>query len=191
MKKLLFLFLLIPNLMFSQTKEQIDSVNYYFGILLRQDRDSVNQYRMENGMKQLNTVEIETNRKLFVNPDEHIDYCIRKCHNAEVFYPHKGIYRENFYAKTSMEDDSNEYQDPQKVATILYNRWKYSPKGHFYLMMSDPNFSEGFDYETFIVRYKFSYKENVKCPWLMIATFTVYTAEDRKQQSRNRKRSPT
>jgi len=191
MKKLLFLFFLIPNLMFSQTREQIDSVNYYFGILLRQDRDSVNQYRMENGMKQLNTVEIETNRKLFVNPDEHIDYCIRKCHNAQVFYPHKGIYRENFHAVTSMEDISNEYQDPQKVATILYNRWKYSPKGHFYLMMSDPNFSEGFDYETFIVRYKFSYKENVKCPWLMIATFTVYTAEDRKQQSRNRKRSPT
>jgi hypothetical protein len=180
MKKLLFLFLLIPNLMFSQTKEQIDSVNYYFGILLRQDRDSVNQYRIENGMKQLNTVEIETNRKLFVNPDEHIDYCIRKCHNAEVFYPHKGIYRENFYAETSMEDDSKEYQDPQKVATLLYDSWKHSPKGHFYLMMSDPNFSEGFDYETFIVRYKFSFKENVKCPWLMIATFTVYTSEDRK-----------
>lgn len=184
MKKSLILFILIPISLFSQTKEQMDSVNYYFGILLRQDRDSVNQYRMENGMKQLNLVETETNRRLYVNPDEHIDYCIRKCHNAEVFYPHKGIYRENFYAKTSMVDISNEYQDPQNVATLLYNGWKYSPKGHFYLMMSDPNFSDGFDYETFIVRYKFSYKENVKCPWLMIATFTVYTSEDREKQSR-------
>lgn len=76
MNKSLFLFILIPISLFSQTKEQMDSVNYYFGILLRQDRDSVNQFRTENGMKQLNSVEIETNRKLFVNPDEHIDYCI-------------------------------------------------------------------------------------------------------------------
>ena len=179
---------MLPMVSFGQNNTFVDSVNYYFEILLRHDRDSVNQYRIENNitdefgfLRLLNTVTVESNRSLFVNPDEHINYCIEKIHTGSTYYPHAGIYYENFHYRASEVDITSKYSDPKFLAYYLYNKWKTSPKGHFLMMMTDPRWTKGqsWDYETFIVRYKFSYDPRKPKKWVMVATMTVYEKKDR------------
>ena len=190
MKKLFFIFLLLPLTVFSQTEQQMDSVNYYFNILLQRDRDSVNVYRSKNGLPLINKVFIEPNRDLYVNPDQHIDYCIPKIHNVEEFFPHRGIYVENFHSTYAHYDFTMDYQNPKQLAHYLFQKWKTSPKGHYLMMISDPNFwpNTPFDYVSFVVRYKFSYNPTSRIPYVMVATFTVYRENERVPTSNNKKR---
>ena len=68
--------------MWGQSKTYLDSVNYYFGILLNHERDSINQYRIKykTGKKILNRGTEEKDESKFVNPWKHIDYCIEESH---------------------------------------------------------------------------------------------------------------
>ena len=175
MNKLFLALLVLPISLLSQTEQQMDSVNYYFNILLQRDRDSVNEYRSENGLPLINKVFIEPNRNLYVNPDQHIDYCISKIHNSEEFFPHRGIYVENFHYRGGVGDQTKFYQKPKDLAKYFYSEWKTSTK-HYLMMMSDPNFwpNTPFDYVSYVVRYKISYNPSKRIPWVMVSTFTVY-----------------
>ena len=193
MNKVIFALLMFPISMFAQTEQQMDSVNYYFNILLQRDRDSVNEYRSTNGLPLINKVFIEPNKKLYVNPDQHIDYCISKIHNSEEFFPHRGIYVENFHSLVSLFDVTKFHKNPKELAKEFYMGWKKSPTGHYLMMMSDPNFwpnTKGFDYVSFVVRYKISYNPSKRIPWVMVSTFTVYRENELQPLStkKNKKR---
>lgn len=193
MNKVIFALLMFPISMFAQTEQQMDSVNYYFNILLQRDRDSVNEYRSTNGLPLINKVFIEPNKKLYVNPDQHIDYCISKIHNFEEYFPHRGIYVENLLWKVSSGNITEKYQKPKDLAKYFYSEWKTSTKGHYLMMMSDPNFwpnTKGFDYVSFVVRYKISYNPSKRIPWVMVSTFTVYRENELQPLStkKNKKR---
>jgi hypothetical protein len=190
MNKLFLAFLVLSISLFAQTEQQMDSVNYYFNILLQRDRDSVNEYRSKNSLPLINKVFIEPNRDLYVKPDEHIDYCISKIHNSEEFFPHRGIYVENFHSLVSLDNITEYHQNPKKLAHYLFQRWKTSPKGHYLMMISDPNFwpNTPFEYVSFVVRYKFSYNPSKRIPWVMVATFTVFRENERVSTSNNKKR---
>ena len=60
--------------MWGQSKTYLDSVNYYFGILLNHERDSINQYRIKHktGEKILNRATEEKDESKFVNSWKHI-----------------------------------------------------------------------------------------------------------------------
>ena len=176
MNKLFLALLVLPISLLAQTEQQMDSVNYYFNILLQRDRDSVNEYRSKNGLPLINKVFIEPNRDLYVNPDEHINYCISKIHNFEEYFPHRGLYVENLLWKVSLDNITEDYQKPKDLAKYFYSEWKTSTKGHYLMMMSDPNFwpNTPFDYVSFVVRYKISYNPSKRIPWVMVATFNVY-----------------
>lgn len=193
MNKVIFALLMFPISMFAQTEQQMDSVNYYFNILLQRDRDSVNEYRSTIGLPLINKVFIEPNKKLYVNPDQHIDYCISKIHNFEEYFPHRGIYVENLLWKVSSGNITENFQKPKDLAKYFYSRWKTSTKGHYLMMMSDPNFwpnTKGFDYVSFVVRYKISYNPSKRIPWVMVSTFTVYRENELQPLStkKNKKR---
>jgi len=190
MNKVIFALLMFPISMFAQTEQQMDSVNYYFNILLQRDRDSVNEYRSTIGLPLINKVFIEPNKKLYVNPDQHIDYCISKIHNSEEYFPHRGIYIENLLWKVSLDNITENFQKPKDLAKYFYSEWKTSTKGHYLMMMSDPNFwpnTKGFDYVSFVVRYKISYNPSKRIPWVMVSTFTVYRENELQPLSTKKK----
>lgn len=180
--------LLVSTSLFGQTTNFVDSLNYYFEILLRHDRDSVNQYRIENNVLGeadqlwiLKTVTVETDKDLYVKPDESLDYNLQRIQDGKSYTPHFGFYIDNFHLSLSTRNRTDEFSNPKILATFLYNGWKTSPKGHYLMMISDPKFYNGhnYDYETFIVKYKISYNPNKPNPWVMVASMTVYKRQDR------------
>lgn len=194
MRNMLVIFgLLVSTTLFGQTSNFVDSLNYYFEILLRHDRDSVNQHRITNNvldevgfLSLLNTVTVETNQDLYVKPDESLDYNLQKIQDNKSYIPHFGFYIDNFYHYHSTRDRTGEYSNPKVLATHLYNVWKKSPKGHYLMMISDPKFYNGhnYDYQTFIVKYKISYNPTKPHPWVMVASMTVYKRQDRIKKSK-------
>ncbi len=165
-------FLLTPLCVFSQSQSDIDSVNYYFNILLNHDRDSV---RLHHGVN-LNRVTIETDTTKFVDPLKHLDRCVDDLMYTGSYFPHSTTNIENFLATYSPYDFSSQYVDPKQIAYEFFNRWKNSPKGHYYVMISDKKWSkrDDWDYQTFIVLYKIKYDSSSKNQWVLCATFTVF-----------------
>ena len=91
------LLFITPTLMWGQSKTYLDSVNYYFGILLTHERDSISQYRIKHktGEKILNRATEEKDESKFVNPWKHIDYCIEEPHQYKQFNAHSTTNKEN------------------------------------------------------------------------------------------------
>ncbi len=173
MKNLIYLFfLLTPLCVFSQSQSDIDSVNYYFNILLNHDRDSVRLHHNVN----LNRVAIETDTTKFVDPLKHLDRCVDDLMYTGSYFPHSTTNIENFLSTYSPYDFSSQYVDPKQIAYEFFTRWKNSPKGHYYVMISDKKWSkqDGWDYQTFIVLYKMKYDPDARNKWVLCATFTVF-----------------
>ena len=173
MKNLISLFfLLTPLCVFSQSQSDIDSVNYYFNILLNHDRDSI---RLHHGVN-LNRVTIERDTTKFINPIEHLDRCVDDLMYTGSYFPHTTTNIENFLAIYSTRNISSQYVDPKQIAYEFFTRWKNSPKGHYYVMISDKKWSkrDGWDYQTFIVLYKMKYDPDARNKWVLCATFTVF-----------------
>ena len=183
---LIFLSVMTPSLLWGQMTK-LDSVNYYFGILLNKERDSINQYNAKHNpeYKVLNRVVVETDDSKFVNPWKHIDYCIEESHNYKSFEPHTTTNKENSHFFWFPADISSQYTDPKKIAHDFFWGWKKS-KGHYKFMIQDTDGNLKYflsdDYTTFKVLYKISYRnyplENVKqkknIPFVMVATFTAW-----------------
>jgi hypothetical protein len=187
MKRFLFFILFFPLLMWGQSKTYLDSVNYYFGILLTHERDSINQYRIKHntGEKILNRATEEKDESKFVNPWKHIDYCIEESHQMKKFNAHSTTNKENMMFQWAAYDYSDSWSDPKTAAHELFQGWKNSP-GHYKFMIQDTDgygsFFRGGDYKTYKVLIKMSYiectiedlKERKKCPWVMVASFTAW-----------------
>jgi hypothetical protein len=172
MKNLIYLFfLLTPLCVFSQSQSDIDSVNYYFNILLNHDRDSVRLHHNVN----LNRVTIETDTTKFVDPLKHLDRCVDDLMYTGSYFPHSTTNIENFLCGYSMYSVLRDFTKPKDLALKFYTIWKNS-SGHFNMMMSDERWSKqnGWDYQTFIVLYKIKYDPNSKNQWVLCATFTVF-----------------
>ena len=194
MKKLIgILFLSFPFVLFGQSTF-LDSVNYYFGILLNQERDSINQYNKNNPeftplkyrfarfvnrrieknnpeFTPLNYVVVETDTTKFVNPWKHLEYCVEESHNYKTFNPHSTTNLENMMFSWSPGDMSLIHTNVKKEANLLFQGWKNS-SGHYKFMIQDTKnnlryFLSG-DYKTFKVLIEISYRSQ-------------YTYEDVKQ----------
>lgn len=158
----------------------LDSVNYYFGILLNHERDSINYFhRADGGFVKLNHVVVETDRQKFVNPLKHLDYCIEKIHAVEPFYAHTTTNKENFHYSVGTMDYSSDYKNPKKVAHELFWSWKNSD-GHYKFMIQrvdDPKYFyfKSRDYKTFKILMKWSFRPDQKRnKWVFVATFTAW-----------------
>ena len=188
MKKILLLLCVMTPLLSWGQMSYLDSVNYYFGILLNKERDSINQYRIKHntGEKILNFVTVETDESKFVNPWKHIDYCIEESHQYKQFNAHSTTNKENMMFQWSPTDLSSWWDDPKITAQRLFMDWKNSP-GHYKFMIqnTDPKYGRFFlsdDYKTYKVLIKSSYiectyeelKQKTKCPWVMVASFTAW-----------------
>lgn len=187
MKKLIgILFLSFPFVLFGQSTF-LDSVNYYFGVLLNQERDSINQYNKKNPkFTPLNYVVVETDTTKFVNPWKHLEYCVEESHNYKTFDAHSTTNLENMMFSWSAGDMSSLHRNPKNEAYSLFRDWKNS-QGHYRFMIQDTEnnlrwFSSG-DYKTFKVLIKISYQnqytyEDVKqhkhIPWVYVASFTAW-----------------
>ena len=173
MKNLISLFFLsTPICVFSQSQSDIDSVNYHFNILLNHDRDSIRLHQRSD----LNKITIETDVTKFINPLEHLDRCVDDLMYTGSYFPHSTTNIENFLATYSPYNFSSQYVDPKQIAYEFFTRWKNSPKGHYYVMISDKKWSkrDDWDYQTFIVLYKIKYDPEAKTTWVLVATFTVF-----------------
>ena len=173
MKNLISIFFLsTPICVFSQSQSDIDSVNYHFNILLNHDRDSIRLHQRSD----LNKVTIETDVTKFINPLEHLDRCVDDLMYTGSYFPHSTTNIENFLATYSPYNFSSQYVDPKQIAYEFFTRWKNSPKGHYYVMISDKKWSkrDDWDYQTFIVLYKIKYDSSSKNQWVLCATFTVF-----------------
>jgi hypothetical protein len=187
MKKLIsILFLSSPFILFGQSTF-LDSVNYYFGILLNQERDSINQYNKNNPkFTPLNYVVVETDTTKFVNPWKHLEYCVEESHNYKTFNAHSTTNLENMMFSWSAGDMSSLYRNPKNQAYSLFQGWKNSI-GHYKFMIQQTDgdykyFSSG-DYKTFKVMFKISYrseytteeiKHQKKIRWVYVASFTAW-----------------
>lgn len=182
------LLFITPTLMWGQSKTYLDSVNYYFGILLTHERDSINEYRIKHktGEKILNRATEETDESKFVNPWKHIDYCIEESHQMKKFNAHSTTNKENMMFHWAPFNNSDWWDDPKITAQRLFQGWKDSP-GHYKFMIQDTNpkygkFFPSDDYKTYKVLIKMSYiectiedlKQKNKCPWVMVASFTAW-----------------
>lgn len=175
MKKLLILLLLFPSTMLAQSEELMDSVNYYFSILLNNERDSINRANINNrDFIFLDSVKVETDKRKFVNPDKHLSKIISDMRSKGRYTPHSTTNKENFLGVFSPMDLTLEYHDPKKVAKEFFNRWKKSP-GHYDFMVNGGTWSDN-PYQTFVVRYKMTYKGVFMQDgmFLLAATFTVF-----------------
>lgn len=169
MKKLLILLLLIPTITFAQSEELMDSVNHYFGILLNNERDSINRVNSKNpNFVPLSRVTVESDRSKFVNPDKHLLKTISDIIKTRTYTPHSTTNKENFLAVNYLFDITSEYQDPKKVANEFFMVWKNSPK-HYDFMVNGGTWSNN-PYQTFVVRYKMVYDKE----FILSATFTVF-----------------
>lgn len=164
----------------SRTKmTRLDSVNYYFGILLNHERDSINQHHKKDPtFRQLNYVIVETDKIKFVNPWKHLESCVEKIHNDPGFKPHTKTNKENFY--WDLPDFSSfSYNDAKQIADGLFRSWKNSD-GHYRFMIqrtSTPNsfWFESRDYTTFKILYINSYRpERDFNHWVFVASFTAW-----------------
>lgn len=169
MKKVLLILLLIPSSMFAQSEELMSSVNYYFSILLNNERDSINEANSKNpNFTPLSRVIVETDKSKFVNPDKHISKTIYDIITTRTYTPHSTTNKENFLAVNYPFDITSEYQDPKKVANEFFMVWKNSPK-HYDFMVNGGTWSDN-PYQTFVVRYKMVYDKE----FILSATFTVF-----------------
>ena len=182
------LLFITSTLMWGQSKTYLDSVNYYFGILLTHERDSINQYRIKHktGEKILNRATEEKDESKFVNPWKHIDYCIEQSHNYKSV-GHSTTNKENMMFQWGAHDYYTDWWDnPEITAQRLFQGWKDSP-GHYKFMIQDTNpkygkFFPSDDYKTYKVLMKMSYrrctieeiKQKKKVPWVMVASFTAW-----------------
>ena len=189
MKKILLLLcVMTPLLSWGQSKTYLDSVNYYFGILLTHERDSINDYNeiWNPDYKRLNRVTVETDESKFVNPWKHIDYCIEESHQYKQFNAHSTTNKENMMFQWGPTDASYWWENPEISAQRLFRDWKDSP-GHYKFMIQDtnPKYGRYFpsdDYKTYKVLMKMSYrrctieeiKQKKKVPWVMVASFTAW-----------------
>jgi len=188
MKKILLLLCVMTPILSWGQMSYLDSVNYYFGILLNKERDSINQYRIKHntGEKILNFVTVETDESKFVNPWKHIDYCIEESHQYKQFNAHSTTNKENMMFQWGPTDASYWWENPEISAQRLFRDWKDSP-GHYKFMIqdTDPKYGRFFlsdDYKTYKVLMKMSYrrctieeiKQKKKVPWVMVASFTAW-----------------
>ena len=165
----------------------LDSVNYYFGILLTHERDSINDYNeiWNPDYKRLNRATEEKDESKFVNPWKHIDYCIEQSHNYKSV-GHSTTNKENMMFDWQPFNNSDWWDDPKITAQRLFQVWKDSP-GHYKFMIqgTDPKYGKYFlsdDYKTYKVLMKMSYrrctieeiKQKKKIPWVMVASFTAW-----------------
>jgi hypothetical protein len=158
---------------------RLDSVNYYFGILLNHERDSINQHHKKDPtFRQLNYVIVETDKIKFVNPWKHLESCVEKIHNDPGFKPHTKTNKENFY--WDLPDFSSfSYNDAKQIADGLFRSWKNSD-GHYRFMIqrtSTPNsfWFKSRDYTTFKILYINSYRpERDFNHWVFVASFTAW-----------------
>ena len=182
MKKLLILLLLIPISLFSQSKVivDLDSINYYFEILLNNERDSINNYhKNDSSFQQLNTVTVETDESKFVNPWKHVNYMIDALHDGEKFYGHSTTNFENTTFSFGCPDGTS-----REIAEFLFNGWKKS-KLHYAFMIQDESYYDGTryegykwfelgDYKTFKIIFVKSYDESRKHHGAFASTFTTW-----------------
>ena len=174
MKKLIIILLLLPLSSFAQSNDMIDSVNHYFSILLNNERDSINQYNVnDKSFKKLNSLKVETDSSKFVNPIKHIDKIITKIKLGKSFYPHTTTNYENTHVELKVIDFGDEYSDPKKLAKDLFNSWKGSYK-HYIFMVNGEGWVD-FSYNTFKVLYKVEYYEIDNIPRsVLVATYTGF-----------------
>ncbi len=175
MKKLLFLFLLIPTSMFAQSEELMDSVSYYFGILLNNERDSINQANSKNPEYiSLNRIIVETDRSKFIDPDKHIEQCIENLTNTGVCDPHSNTNKENSLFIFRIFDESSYFSNPTVAAEEFFKSWKISPK-HYDMMVNNHEW-ENYPYKSFIIRYKMIYNEESDnmLKFILVATYTGF-----------------
>ena len=189
MKKILLLLCVMTPLLSWGQMSYLDSVNYYFGILLTHERDSINDYNeiWKPDYKRLNRATEEKDESKFVNPWKHIDYCIEESHQYKQFYPHSTTNKENMMFQWGAHDYYTDWWDnPEISAQRLFREWKDSP-GHYKFMIQDTDgkskyFHPGDDYKTYKVLMKISYREctmeeikqKKKIPWVMVASFTAW-----------------
>ena len=115
MKNLTNILLLLPLSSFAQSNDMIDSVNHYFSIILNNERDSINQYNVnDKSFKKLNSLKVETDSSKFVNPIKHIDNVITKIKLEENFQPHSTTNYENFHFELKAYDFGDNYSNPKK-----------------------------------------------------------------------------
>jgi hypothetical protein len=179
-KVLIFLSIMTPLLSWGQMSH-LDSVNYYFGILLNKERDSINYYhRKDKNFTPLNRV-VEDNSHDLTLMWEHLDYTNSHMHKSgDSFEPHTPHYKENMYFHWAPYDNSSEYKDAKYVAEKFFLCWKKS-RDHYRLMINRPDvgfyFRSG-DMKTFKILYKIEY---IPCsltdalqkgviPWALSAT---------------------
>lgn len=169
MKNLLFVLLLVPTSIFAQSESLMDSVNYYFNILLNNERDSINKANSNNpNFKPLCKVSVELDSRKFVNPDKHISNAIFDIINLGRYTPHSTTNKENFLAVQYPFDITSDYNNPKKVANDFFTSWKNSPKHYDFMVNS--GIWVNWSYKTFIVRYKMVYDKN----FTLVATFTGF-----------------
>ena len=171
MKNLTNILLLLPLSSFAQSNDMIDSVNHYFSIILNNERDSINQYNVnDKSFKKLNSLKVETDSSKFVNPIKHIDNIITKIKLEENFQPHSTTNYENFHFELKAYDFGDNYSNPKKIAKQLFGSWKGS-HGHYIFMMNGERWTH-FSYDTFKVLYKVEYYEIDNIPRsVLVATY--------------------
>jgi len=175
MKKLLILLLLIPTTSFSQSEELMDSVNYYFSILLNNERDSINQANSKNPeFISLNKVIVETDRSKFINPDKHIEQCFEDLSKKGVCDAHSTTNKENSFFDFNVFDKTYHYSNPKVVAEEFFKGWKNSPR-HYDFMVNSGGW-EQYPYKTFIIRYKMVYNQESDnmIKFRLVATYTGF-----------------
>jgi len=183
MKKPLILLLLIPISLFSQSEEivDLDSINYYFEILLNNERDSINNYhKNDSSFQQLNTVTVETDESKFVNPQKHVNQIIDALHDGKSFYPHSTTNQENMTCSMFWSPSGTS----KEKAKYIFNTWKKS-KAHYSFMIQDESYYDGTvyegnkwfesgDYKTFKILFTVSYDESRKYHSTYVSTFTAW-----------------
>jgi len=181
MKNILILLLVMtPSLLWGQMTK-LDSVNYYFGILLNKERDSINYYhRKDKNFTPLNRVTVDNSHDLTLMW-KHLDYTNSRMHKSgNTFEAHTPHYKENMLFHYGVYDRTHEYQDPKTMALDFFRSWKKSP-GHYQFMINRPDvgfYFRGGDMKTFKVLYKIEYipctrdelMEQHVIPWVMSAT---------------------
>jgi len=171
MKKIILILLLLPLSVFSQSDEMIDSVNYYFGILLNNERDSVNQHNSsDKSFKKLNMLKVETDKRKFINPTKHINYLVRTISNpkSKTYRPHSTTNFEN----TLIEFWWSPEEDPKTTAKMFFDTWKKS-HGHYILMINGEKWSNS-HFDTFKILYKSEINVGKGQYPFLVATYTVF-----------------
>jgi len=191
MKKLLIFLFLIPLSLFSQSVSffsqpeeiiHLDSINYYFGILLNNERDSINNYHKDDSsFQQLNFVTVETDESKFVNPQKHVNQIIDALHDCKSFSPHTTTNKENMLFSIFWSPDGTS----KEKAKHIFNVWKKS-EGHYAFMIQDESYFDGTayegtkwfkkegDYKTFKILFNVSYDESRKYHKVFVSTFTAW-----------------